>query len=159
MKSGNTISLQKNLWLFVSSSEIRIIDHITFDKISEITAVNTDGDTFFPSLNLTLKIKTWEGEPPKEFPKETDKKAYVDLSRLKLPLVLRTRREGDKIQPFGMKEKTKLKKYLINKAIPEFERDKLLLLASEDEILWVPNVGISELLRVNKIPTHEINII
>lgn len=159
LKSGNTISLQKNLWLFVSSSEIRIIDHITSDKIPEITAVNINGDTFFSSLNLTLKIKTWEGESPEEFPKETDKKAYVDLNRVKLPLVLRTRREGDKIQPFGMKEKTKLKKYLINKGIPEFERDKLLLLANEDEILWVPNVGISELLRVNKIPTHEINII
>ena len=57
-----------------------------------------------------------------------------------------------------MKDKTKLKKYLINKGVPEFERDKLLLLMNEEEVLWVLGVGISELLRVNKIPTHEMRV-
>ena len=178
LKSGNTISLTKNAWLFVSLSEIRIINQIKADKISEIIAVNLDGETVFSHLNLTFKIKPCNKEVVKEFPcetgvkkdeaelcfagsfcnsfpKETDKKAYVDLSRIKAPLYLRTRREGDMIQPFGMKEKIRLKKYLINKGIAEFERDKLLLLANDEEIIWVVGVGISELLRVNKIPTHE----
>jgi tRNA(Ile)-lysidine synthase len=159
LKSGNTFSLQKNLWLFVSSSEIRIINHIIADKTSEIIAVNFDGETFFPSLNLTFKIMPWSKELPVKFPKETDTTAYVDLSRVKPPLFLRTRRPGDIIQPFGMKSKTKFKKYLINKGIPEFERDELLLITNDEEILWVVGVGISELLRVNKIPTHEMCVI
>lgn len=158
LKSGNTLSLTKNLWLFVSSSEIRIINRIVADKIPEIIEINLEGETFFSSLNLTLKTELWQGGEL-SFPKETDKAAYVDLSKVTPPLYLRTRREGDKIQPFGMKNKTKLKKYLINKGIPEFERDKLLLLANEEEILWIIGVGISELLRVNKIPTHKIRVI
>lgn len=158
LKSGNTLSLTKNAWLFISSSEIRIINRITADKISETIAVNLDGETLFNPLNLTLKIKLWEGETPQYFPKETEKKVYVDLSRIKAPLFLRTRRDGDKIQPFGMKDKIKLKKYLINKGIPEFERDRLLLFANDEEILWIVGVGMSELLRVNKIPTHEMYV-
>jgi len=156
LKSGNTLSLTKNAWLFVSSLEIRIINQITADKISDIIEINPDGETSFPPLNLKFKINTWQGKASGKFPKETDTKAYVDLSSVKSPLFLRTRREGDKIQPFGMKEKTKLKKYFINKGIPEFERDKLLMLTNNEEILWVVGLGISELLRVNKIPTHEI---
>ena len=157
LNSGNTLSLTKNTWLFVSSSEIRIINQIIADKTSEIVEVNLEGEVSFPSLNLTFKTELWQGREFL-FPKETDKRAYVDLSRIKSPLYLRTRRDGDKIQPFGMKDKTKLKKYLINKGVPEFERDKLLLLTNEEEILWVLGVGISELLRVNKIPTHEMRV-
>jgi len=158
LKSGNTISLQKDTWLFASSSEIRIINHITADKISEIIAVNEEGETFFPSLNLTIKIRQWQDGIPEKFTKETETTAYVDLSKAKSPLFLRTRRPGDIIQPFGMENKTKLKKYLINKGIPEFKRDKLLLITNNEEILWVVGVGISELLRVNNIPTHEIHV-
>jgi len=157
LNSGNTLSLTKNTWLFVSSSEIRIINQIIADKTSEIVEVNLEGEVSFPSLNLTFKTELWQGREFL-FPKETDKRAYVDLSRIKSPLYLRTRRDGDKIQPFGMKDKTKLKKYLINKGVPEFERDKLLLLMNEEEVLWVLGVGISELLRVNKIPTHEMRV-
>jgi len=156
LKSGNTLSLAKNSWLFVSSFEIRIINQITADKITDIIEINLDEETFFRPLNLMFKINKWQENIPEKFPKETAAKAYVDLNNVKLPLFLRTRREGDKIQPFGMKNKIKLKKYLINKGVPEFERDKLLLIANDEEILWVAGVGISELLRVNKIPTHEI---
>ena len=158
LKSGNTISLKENLWLFASSSEIRIINCITADKISEIIHVKPDGETFFPELNLTFNIMIWDKELPAKFPKETENAAYVDLSKIKFPLFLRTRRPGDIIQPFGMQNKTKLKKYLINKGAPEFTRDKLLLIANEEEILWIPGIGLSELLRVDNIPTHKIQV-
>lgn len=158
-KSGNTHSLEENTWLFVSLTEIRVINQITAEKITEIIPINPDGETFFPSLNTTFKISAYQKKSPVKFPKETENTAYIDLSKVKSPLFLRTRRAGDIFQPFGMENKTKLKKYLINKGVPEFKRDKLLLLATDTEILWVAGVGISELLRVNKIPTHKLEII
>lgn len=158
LKSGNTLSVGKNAWLFASSSEIIIINSIKAEESLIIMPFNPEGETNFHSLGLLVKSSVWKGQAPKKFPKETELKAYIDLSSVKTPLFLRTRRAGDIIQPFGMKEKTKLKKYLINKGIPEFERDKLLLLANEEEVLWVVGVGMSELLRVNNIPTHEIEI-
>ncbi len=158
LKSGNTLSLGENIWLFASSSEIRLINKITAEKFSEIIPVNPEGETFFPFLNKTLKITPYKGEKPDKYPKEEEPRAFIDLSKVNPPLFLRTRRDGDRIQPFGLNSKIKLKKYLINKGIPEFKRDELLLLTDEKEVLWVAGVGISELLRVNIIPTHELMV-
>jgi len=158
LKSGNTLSLGKKLWLFASSSEIRIITQITADKITDVVPVNMDRENFFPALHKTLKIKEWGNRTSIKFPKETETKAYVDLSKIKFPLFLRTRRDGDRIQPFGMKNKIKLKNYLINKGIPEFKRDELLLLTDEKEILWIVGISLSELLRADNIPTHVLEI-
>ena len=59
--------------------------------------------------------------------------------------VLRTRREGDFIRPFGMNGKRKsLGDYLTDRGFPLLLRDRLPLLAVENEILWVPSVGISQ---------------
>lgn len=77
------------------------------------------------------------------------KEIVVDLWKYtKKPLVLRTRRKGDRIQPFGMPVPMRLKNYLINKGIPRFERDQVLMLACGNEILWVIGYGVSEKLRV-----------
>ena len=50
----------------------------------------------------------------------------------------------------------KLKKYLINRRIPEYLRDEIPLLADGNEVLWVVGVGTSELIRVTGLPTHKI---
>jgi len=139
-KSGRTFSIGRELWVFVSSKEIKLINKKPPQRIPQ------------------LKITEWQGGVPEKFPEETSYTVYADLSRVKQPLSLRTRQPGDVFQPFGMKEKTKLKKYLINRGVPEYRRDDLPLLVNEDEVLWVAGVGISELLRVDKIPTHVITI-
>ena len=57
-------------------------------------------------------------------------------------VTLRTRREGDIIKPAGGKTK-KLKKFLMEKKIPSSQRDDLLLLASGNEVIWIPDLVIS----------------
>ena len=60
-------------------------------------------------------------------------------------LILRTRRAGDVFSPFGLRSgKMKLKDYLINKKIPRQERENLVLLANNDEILCILGVQISQ---------------
>lgn len=157
--SGNTLSLTKNVWLFVSRKEIKIIKQIKSDVLKSTIMVNMEGETHHSELNKTLKITPWQGDIPDQFPKEIDNKVFVDLSDVKFPLYFRTRQAGDKIQPFGSNFKTKLKKYLINKGIPEFERDEIPLITTEDEILWVVSIGMSEILRVKNKPTHVLEII
>jgi tRNA(Ile)-lysidine synthase len=58
-------------------------------------------------------------------------------------LTLRTRRDGDVIKPAGGKTK-KLKKFFMEKKIPHSQRDKIILLASGKEIIWIPNLVISQ---------------
>ena len=159
LKSGNTLSLTTDKWLFVSKNIIKIIFSIKSCVLKSQVEVNLDGETFSCSLGKTLVMKKWTESKPTAFPKEDEFKAFVDLSQIKEPMTLRTRESGDIIQPFGMTQKTKIKKYLINKGVPEFLRDEMPVLAIENEILWAAGAGISELIRVKDIPTHVIEII
>lgn len=59
-----------------------------------------------------------------------------DLTRIKTPLFLRTRKEGDYVQTkIGRK---KMKKIFHEHKIPIHERDHLLMLCDQSGILWVP---------------------
>ncbi|MBX3138374.1 tRNA lysidine(34) synthetase TilS [Candidatus Obscuribacterales bacterium] len=80
----------------------------------------------------------------------------VDLEKAKRPLFLRLRRPGDIIQPFGMTKKVRLKKYLHTHEPSPLKYT--LVLADSDEVLWVPGVGISELLRFADGPTHRLSL-
>jgi len=156
LKSGNTLSLSKDSWLFVSSEIIKIIHSIRTDVVKSTVKADLIGETCNPDLGKTLVVTQWEDGEPEGFP--VSQTVYVDLNRIKEPVYFRTRKPGDKIQPFGMQQKVRLKKYLINKGIPEFQRDSLPILATDSEILWVVGVGISELLRVSNRPTHILTV-
>ena len=93
-----------------------------------------------------------------KFPDATSTTVYADLSKIKFPLVLRNRQDGDIINPFGMSGTMKLKKYLNAKGISKHKRDELLVLADEKEVLWVVGVGISNKIAVAGIPTHVVKV-
>ena len=156
LKSGNTLSITKDLWLFASSGIIKLISSIKSDmiKFSMMVDFSQDNEIYHSELHKAFKISKWSGDKPDKFPQDTSNTVFVDITAIKEPVYLRTRRSGDRIQPFGMHDKMKLKKYLINKGIPEHLRDALPVLATDSEILWVAGVGMSELLRVNNKPSH-----
>ena len=52
----------------------------------------------------------------------------------------------------------KLKKYLNEKKIPQHEKDKLVLLCSDSEVLWVAGIGLSDKIKVVDKPTHVIKL-
>jgi tRNA(Ile)-lysidine synthase len=80
--------------------------------------------------------------------KSTHRVAYFALDRLRLPLVLRTARAGDRMRPFGMEGTKKLSDLFIDKKIPGRERAKAFVVADADEILWVVGVATNEKSRV-----------
>ncbi|MEI8378254.1 MAG: tRNA lysidine(34) synthetase TilS [bacterium] len=155
---GNTLSLTTAQWLFTSKEKIEIINNIKAKAIDTITEVKINQKNHFATLNKTLTITEFEEKIPTKFPKETDFKAFVNIPESLLPLQLRTRREGDVIQPFGLSGTIKLKKFLINKGVPEHKRDEIMLLTKKNEVLWAIGVGLSEKLRVNEKPTYIIEL-
>ena len=158
-KSGKTLSLTNDLWLFVSVNNIELLTQNDYNKISAEVMVNNEGFAYLKEFDATLKIQKYESNSKPEFPKETENFIYADLSNIQGDLFFRTRRNGDKIVPLGMTEQTSLKKYLNNKKCSKHEKSKLLLLATEKEVLWVCNLGISNNIRVKNLPTHKIEII
>jgi tRNA(Ile)-lysidine synthase len=113
-------------------------------------------------LRATLTIIPLTAEQrlrPIDFSKVPEDEAYVDLSRyLDKEIMFRARRQGDRIRPLGMENPMRLKRFLINRCIPRFQRDTLPLLAADSEVLWVVGVGLSEEIRVKDRPTHLIKI-
>ncbi len=155
-KTGKTLSVTHNLWLFVSHKYTYFIHADNFKKIeqeveiSEVGTYTIDNNNHFSILPNT--------QMPDKFPKAIHKAAYIDLNDITFPLTLRTRRNGDIIQPFGMQGKMKLKKYFINKNIPEHDRDKIILLCKDKEVLWAVGVGISEKLRSKGVPDYKLSM-
>jgi tRNA(Ile)-lysidine synthase len=65
-----------------------------------------------------------------------------DAAALRLPLMARALRAGDRIRPFGLDTDKKVKEILIDRKIPRDERwGRPVLCDAEGTILWVPGVS------------------
>ncbi|WP_418604096.1 tRNA lysidine(34) synthetase TilS [Hwangdonia sp.] len=64
---------------------------------------------------------------------------YVDKEKLQYPLILRKWEEGDVFYPLGMKGKKKLSKYFKDEKLSLLDKEKVWLLCSNNEIVWVIN--------------------
>lgn len=87
-------------------------------------------------------------------------RVYVSADDIELPLLIRNRKNGDRIKPFGMNGEKKLKDYFIDKKVPLSERNKIPLFIGGNKIIWVGGYCINEDCRVmsdtNKILMLEI---
>ena len=61
----------------------------------------------------------------------------IDAAKIKFPLVVRKRQDGDYFYPIGMQGKKKLNKYFKDEKLSDLEKDQVWLLCSENEIVWV----------------------
>ena len=68
---------------------------------------------------------------------------WLDYDRIKNGLQIRTRRNSDFLYIDEAGHKQKLQDYFVNRKIPAGVRDRLLLIASGDHILWIPGCRIS----------------
>ncbi|MBP2684412.1 MAG: tilS, partial [Deltaproteobacteria bacterium] len=64
-----------------------------------------------------------------------------DAAALRLPLMVRPLRAGDRVRPFGLDADKKVKEILIDRKIPRDERwGRPILCDAEGKILWIPGV-------------------
>lgn len=76
-------------------------------------------------------------------------KFYVDYHKIPKNAIWRTREPGDMFQKIGSRGKKKLNDYFTDKKIPFAQRDSIMLLASENNILLVLGYDISENVKVD----------
>ncbi len=149
-------------FLSLYKDKLRLIAGPTEESTArrEPLPVQIPGSTLLNDLNQTLQTLPWRASEKVGMcpirPNDT-RQVYVDLSAYTdKPLELRTRRPGDKFQPMGMDVPLRFKKFLINRGVPRFERNRQLVLSHAEKILWAPGLGISQEIRVrpNTAPTH-----
>ena len=62
---------------------------------------------------------------------------FVDRDTLRFPLTVRPWREGDVFYPFGMKGKKKLSKFFKDEKLSLVAKEKMYVLCSGNDIVWV----------------------
>lgn len=157
-RNGSTLSLATALWLYADDKIVETIPHRSTEE-KPVLEVVIDGEGEYQIGDKKLVLKKYVEKDVFIFPEAAANFVYVDLSKIKLPLTLRNRRDGDVINPFGMSGSMKLKKYLNSKGVLRHKRDELLILADDNEVLWVVGVGLSNKIGVTKTPTHVIEVI
>jgi tRNA(Ile)-lysidine synthase len=153
------LSPKELVWEKANPEPLRQFDDLT---------LKVPGNNIAIALGRVLKIEVLNekdfGEQPLKYPHASCDEVLVDLAQAKLPLVLRTRSPGDIIQPLGMSAKVRLKQYLHTHkgSARENEEEQWLssprvVLADQEEIIWVPGIGLSEKIKVKDKPSHRIS--
>ena len=119
---------------------------VNYNKMNNFDTiiVEVPGTSAVLPLSMALSIEPYNGKS-----QEADQ-IVVDLSNIKPPLMLRLRQPGDIIRPLGMTQLVKLKKYLHTHKKVKAE----ILLADQEEVLWLPGGGFSEKIKVTTNPSH-----
>lgn len=104
--------------------------------LKEGIPLNRDGLTKIEGYG-SFSARLFEKRNFEEIPKETYTK-WIDYDKIKNTVLLRTRRTGDNLTIDASGHTQKLKTYLVNEKIPAGERDRLLLLADGQHIIWIP---------------------
>ena len=75
---------------------------------------------------------------------------YLDLDRVEQPMVVRTRRPGDRFQPLGMMGEKKVGKFLTTAKVSRDLREQVLIFADRERIVWVCPIRMSEQVKVTE---------
>ncbi len=109
--------------------------------------VAVPGETPLPDGVWRLEVTFPDEWPPEAVEANPDRwTAWMDAAALRPPVVLRTRRPGDRFRPHGLGgHAPPLSEWMVNAKIPRARRDTLpLLVAGDGEILWVCGWRVSE---------------
>jgi len=75
---------------------------------------------------------------------------WFDLDKLSLPLEVRSRRAGERFVPLGLTEEKKVGKFLTGQRVLRRIREKVLIVADSEKVIWVWPIRISERAKVTE---------
>ena len=102
-RNGSTLSLTSNMWLYVDEKTIETIPERNKPKNEDPAwEILIDGEGEYIIGDKHFVLRPYLESEVFVFPEATANFAYINLSNIKFPFTLRTRREGDIITPFGM---------------------------------------------------------
>ncbi len=84
-----------------------------------------------------------------------DQSVLIDADTITLPLRVRSRLPGDRIQPLGMTSEKKVQDILVNRHIPRTSRDQIPLFFTDKCCIWVGGICLNDHVKVTP-ETHRI---
>jgi tRNA(Ile)-lysidine synthase len=121
---------------------IKGYEYVTIEKEKERSSVtpieplafSVPGLTHIPVLGLSIDVHFVFG---RDSGTAIQWSALFDWDRLQKPLYVRTRRPGDRFFHAGIGHNKKLKEFLIDRKVPQRQRDLIPVMMQGDQILWI----------------------
>jgi len=117
------------------------------------TVIKIPGETKLAETKYTVKMEIREIKNGflEEFKRGKAKyDEAVDFDKISVPLMIRTRRQGDKFWPLGSQGIQKVKDFFINSKIPVLERDTIPIVTMNGQPIWIVGFRIDDRIRVTK---------
>jgi tRNA(Ile)-lysidine synthase len=75
--------------------------------------------------------------------------ALVDWEKIQWPLEVRNVQAGDRFRPLGLRGAKKVNRFFMDRKIPRSQRDRIPLIISGGEIVWIAGLEIGDLFALN----------
>jgi tRNA(Ile)-lysidine synthase len=144
-REGNELHLSKNRYCAEESP-----------VLSE-TEIKVPGETELVDMNCRVKTEIREikyGFLEKFKRNKTNDEESVDFDKISMPLMVRTRRPGDRFWPLGSQGVKKIKGFFIDNKVPVMERDTVPIVTMNGEPIWIVGFRIDDRIRVSEETTN-----
>ncbi len=84
--------------------------------------------------------------------------AAIDFDKLKFPLIIREWEQGDYFYPLGMTKKKKLSDFFVDQKYSIIDKQKILLLISDNQIVWIIGQRIDNRFKITETTNNILNI-
>ena len=147
--TGKSITLPHRLRVHKEYDFVVILDRKAQERSAHYEySLTVPGTVDLKERNIQLSTKRGV---PEDINFNGVDRVFFDEDKIKKPMLIRNRRNGDWFEPLGTKGSQKIKKLFIDRKVPKGERESIALIADEISIIWIENMHINERVKV----THE----
>jgi tRNA(Ile)-lysidine synthase len=148
---------------FVSSSSHRIIKNrrwliiapLENASASHIVIEQNESPVNYPAGSLLIDRIEVDGSGSYAVPGDGE---CFDEAKIKFPLLLRKWKSGDYFYPLGMKKKKKLARFFIDQKLSKTAKEKVWVLVTDSQIVWVVGHRIDNRFRMSGSTTRILQI-
>ncbi len=142
---------------FLTSTHQLIIDREQI-IISEITSSWEEVEIKSGEAKAVLGVWTLKIHPGKPVVRENPSEAILDADKLHFPLKWRKWKAGDSFNPLGMNHHKKISDFLIDQKISLVDKDRVTVLESNGEIVWVVGHRVDNRFKITDETKHALAI-
>jgi tRNA(Ile)-lysidine synthase len=153
-RTGTEIHLPSNLRIKRSYNTLKITVLSGEKENIEICEkdVKIPGETIIHGFSTSI-ISSFEMDMQGRKSHKPEQNSFIqvfDHDKIKGGIKIRSRKDGDLFKPYKSTGTKKLKEYFIDNKVPKEERDKIPVLAKDNEIVWVIGHKISDKFKVTE---------
>ena len=145
LPGGFVVCYEYGKLIFFKTKDLQPAVQVRDSVKVEVPGKTRFGDYFIEAAVLEAEARAFE----KFKAQKSEFVEWFDLDKVKLPLVVRFRRVGDRFRPLGLAGEKKVGKFLTAVKIPQQIREKMLIVADAEKIIWLWPVRISEEAKIN----------